>query len=135
MTDIMDLDRFHIGKARTELDASMLGISKESGYIQFAPAGIRTVLSYPVPIQTARDFDRVIHSKLFNDLKEKLGERKLYSALKKDAEENGSPLQFVLDHLYSKEKNNDNKPVSYNYISGIYEDGFPYNGVYASRKI
>ncbi|MFW5821086.1 MAG: phosphodiester glycosidase family protein, partial [Bacteroidota bacterium] len=132
MTDILDLDRFHIGKARTELDANMLGIPIDSGYIQFAPAGIRTVLSYPVPVQTAREFDKVIHSKLFKDLKEKKGEKKLFALLKKDAEENGSPAQFVLDQLHEKEKANVQKPVTYRFISGTYEDSLPYNGVMAS---
>lgn len=136
MTDIIDLDRFHIGKARTKLDANMLGIPGDSGYIQYSPAGIRTVLSYPVPVQTAKDFDRIFRSKLFKTVKEKIGEKKLFEQLKKDAEMNGSPLQFVLENklkMLSGEK--ENKAVNYQFISGIYEDGHPYNGVIANINI
>ncbi len=136
MTDIIDLDRFHIGKARTELDANMLGIPRESGYIQYAPAGIRTVLSYPVPVQTAKDFDRIFHSKLFTGVKKEIGEKKFFYEMKRDAELHGSPLKFFLENQI-KNINGDNneKAVNYHFISGIYDDGQPYNGIMAHINI
>ncbi len=132
MTDIVDLDRFHIGKARSELAAKMLGIPWKSGYIQYAPAGLRTVISYPVPVQRTKDFDRVLRSRAFKELKEKMGERALLDELRKEAERNSSPVQHVIEKLSINKAQNNQAPVKYSFISGVYEDGHPYNGVVAN---
>lgn len=129
MTDIVDMDRFHIGKVPNEFTAHMMGIPKESGYIQFVPAGVRATLSYPSPIQTAKDFERAMKSDLYRKLAKKMGERVLLSAIRDDASLRGSPIKHVLEKLDTGRSHG--SPVSYTYLSGIYGDGMPYNGVMA----
>jgi hypothetical protein len=129
MTDIIDLDKFHIGKAIHPVTANMMGIPIGSGYIQFVPAGIRTTLAYPTPVQTAKDFNDIIKSKAFNDLAKKYGEDTLFEFIKKDSEEKGSPVKIVLEKILKKDYQDDT--VEYDYLSGLYNDGYPYNGVYA----
>lgn len=129
MTDLVDMDRFHIGKASNEYTAHMMGIPLSSGYIQFVPAGVRATLSYPAPVQTARDFDRGMKSKLYKKLVKELGEKKLLSAMREDAAVHGSPLKHVLQSL--NQKRNNDRTVDYRFLSGTYEDGMPYNGVFA----
>lgn len=130
MTDIVDLDRFHIGKVRSILAANMLGIPVDSGYIQFVPAGLRTTLGYPVPVQTAKDFDRILKGKKFKQLKEKIGEKALFEVLRKDALEKGSPVKEVLSGLGGKNDNKlSNVHIRHEFINGVYDDGNPYNGV------
>ena len=133
MTDIVDIDRFHIGKASLPLHANILGIPQDSGYIQFVPAGIRTTLSYPTPIQTAKDFNMVLKSRKFKELTSKFGERKLFKILLEDAETQGSPARYVLEKLQDSGK--DDRYVKYRYVSGIYEDNYPWNGVFASINL
>ncbi|MBL4710586.1 MAG: hypothetical protein JKY48_19330, partial [Flavobacteriales bacterium] len=89
MTDIINIDHFHIGKARDEMAAKILGISVNSGFIQFVPAGVRTTLAYPTPIQTSKDFHNALKSSLFKNLAKKLGENKLFELISKDAEIKG----------------------------------------------
>jgi len=129
MTDLVDMDRFHIGKATNEFTAHMMGIPVSSGYIQFVPAGVRAFLSYPSPVQTAKDFDRGMKSDLFKRLVKKLGEEAVLSAIKEDAALHGSPLRHVLNSLNNRGINPG--PVSFDFLSGTYADGMPYNGALA----
>ncbi len=128
MTDFVDMDCFHIGKVRARLVSEMLGIPLHSGYIQFVPAGIRTCLAYPTPIQSSKDFDRALGSVQFKNLCKKLGKNKVFEELKKDAETKSSPIKFVLNKL-ENEQEREKKSVEFDYISGIYQDGNPFNGV------
>jgi len=130
MTDLVDMDRFHIGKVPNEYTAHMMGIPVSSGYIQFVPAGVRSTLSYPAPIQTAKDFDRGMKSDLFKRLVKKLGEEAVFLAIKEDAALHGSPLKHVLNTLDNSETSPG--PVSFSFLSGTYADGMPYNGAIAS---
>ncbi len=130
MTDLVDMDRFHIGKVTNEYTAHMMGISVSSGYIQYVPAGVRASLSYPSPIQTAKDFERGMKSDLFKGLVKKLGEEAVFSAIKEDAALHGSPLKHVLNSLDNSEITP--KPVTFSFLSGTYSDGMPYNGAIAS---
>ena len=130
MTDILDIDRFHIGRVRDNMTANIMGIPKETGYIQFVPAGMRTTLAFPTPVQTAKDFSKELNGDLFKNLCKKIGREKVIEELKKDAEQNGSPVKFVLNKLKSKEQNT-LQPVKYSYITGVYNDGHPWNGVLA----
>lgn len=133
MSDIIDIDCFHIGTALHPVTANIMGIPLNSGYIQFAPAGIRTTLAYPSPIQTSRDFNQMMNSKLFSNTVKKYGEEELFSIIKKDSEQRGSPVSYVIENLNDKkEKNNE---VEYEYLSGIYSDGLPWNGVYAKVNV
>jgi Phosphodiester glycosidase len=129
MTDIVDIDRFHIGRVTYEIASNILGIPIGSGYIQFVPAGVRPTLAYPTPIQTAKDFYDALHSDKYKKLCKELGEDKVLGELRKDAETNGSPVSLVIENLSTKGKTQ--KEVAYQYISGVYDDGMPYNGVLA----
>ncbi|MCK5028290.1 MAG: phosphodiester glycosidase family protein [Bacteroidales bacterium] len=133
MTDIVDLDRIHIGKIEDELTAAIMGIPMESGYIQFVPAGIRPTLAYPTPVQTAKDFDDYINGKEFKLAIEKFGEKEVYEIIRKDAENRMSPIKKVIGDLLTKE--NKESEVSYEYVSGVYSDGLPWNGVIAKANL
>ena len=106
-----------------------MGIPLESGYIQYVPAGVRATLSFPAPIQTAKDFDRALKSQLFTSLKKKMGEEKVMEAIREDAFQRGSPVMHVLESLEQTDR--DSEKISYEYVSGIYGDGMPYNGALA----
>ena len=134
MTDFVDIDRFHIGKADKEMVAHIMGISLNSGFIQFAPAGIRTTLAYPTPIQTAKDFHDLLNSSLYKKLKKSVGEKKVLETLKNDAEQNNSPARTVLEKLSNKVKYKGKSEVEYSYVSGVYDDGLPWSGVIAKAK-
>ena len=133
MTDILNIDRFHIGMVTTDLAANIMGIPNGTGYIQYVPAGVRTTLAYPTPIQTSKDFSDLLHSQLFKSLCEKHGEDKVFETIKEDALTSGSPLKLVLNKLSSNEK--ENKEVNYSFVTGIYEDGNPWNGVMAKANL
>ncbi len=133
MTDILNIDRFHIGMVSTNLAANIMGIPNRTGYIQFVPAGVRTTLAYPTPVQTSKDFSDLLHSDLFKLLCEKHGEAMVFEKIKEDALTNGSPLKMVLDQLLSGNK--ENKEVNYSFVTGVYEDGNPWNGVMAKANL
>lgn len=129
MTDIVDIDRFHIGKVENKFTEAIMGIPMNSGFIQFVPAGIRTTLAFPTPVQTAKDFSDYIKSDEFKKAMDKYGEETVFEFLKKDAETKMSPVKKVIDDLLAKPKTK--KAVTYDYVSGIYSDRMPWNGVIA----
>lgn len=133
MTDILNIDRFHIGKVTTELAANIMGIPNNTGYIQFVPAGVRTTIAYPTPVQTSKDFSLLLHSDQFKSLCDKLGEKEVYRIIKEDAELNGSPLKEVLDKLLAKDAIKSD--VEYANVTGKYNDGFPWNGILAKANV
>ncbi len=129
MTDMVDMDRFHIGKVPNPYTAHMMGIPIHSGYIQFVPAGVRATLAYPTPVQTAKDFERALKSDLFKSLSEELGEKEVLSAIREDAAKRGSPVMHVLHSLVRTEE--EEQVIHYTYVSGTFRDGMPYNGALA----
>jgi len=129
MTDMVNMDRFHIGKVLSLLTANVMGIPLNSGYIQFVPAGVRTTLSYPTPVQTAKDFERALKSRLYRSLVKQHGEAYIMAAIREDAATKGSPVMHVLQSLDKTDK--ELNPVAFEYFSGTYEDGLPYNGALA----
>ena len=129
MTDMVNMDRFHIGKVMSAFTSSIMGIPLGSGYIQYVPAGVRATLSYPTPVQTARDFEVALKSPLFKSLKAKMGEEKVMLAIKEDATLRGSPVMHVLETLGNPQEKG--RLVRFEYLSGIYGDGMPYNGAQA----
>ncbi len=129
MTDIVALDRFHIGRVTNRVAANIMGISLNDGYIQFVPAGIRTTLAYPTPIQTAKDFSETLKSDLYKKLCKEYGEQEILKIIKQDAQERGSPIKLVLENIKNKHKAK--QDVEYSYVSGVYRDGLPYSGVIA----
>lgn len=132
MSDIVNIDRFHLGKAWNALQANIIGIPVNSGYVQYVPAGIRPTLAYPTPIQTAYSLSKTLESDNYKQLIEKYGEEELLSIIKKEVEQKGSPLEFILDNLLNEET--DKSLVEYEYVNGIYHDNFPWNGVLAKAK-
>ena len=135
MTDIIDIDRFHIGNIKNELSSKMMGIPINSGYIQFVPAGIRTTLAYPTPIQTSFDFSKEIKGDLFKKLSKKYGEKKIFSLMKKEAEINGSPVKEFLKNLNEQNDHNKSKAISFSYVCGKYEDNNSWSGVIANANV
>ena len=133
MTDIINIDHFHIGKVRDEIAAKIMGISVNSGFIQFVPAGVRTTIAYPTPVQTSKDFHNALKSSLFKNLSDKLGEGKLFELLSKDAETKGTPIVQFLQQLNRAEQktNHPERAVTHQYLSGVYADGLPWGGVMA----
>ncbi|MEA3477333.1 MAG: phosphodiester glycosidase family protein [Bacteroidota bacterium] len=129
MTDLVDMERFHIGKIPNAYTAHMMGIPVSSGYIQYIPAGVRATLSYPAPVQTAKEFDRGLKSDLYKKLVKKMGEKAVLSAIREDAVHHGSPIKHVLSNLDKGDARNG--PVSFEFLSGTYVDGMPYNGAIA----
>jgi Phosphodiester glycosidase/Glycosyl transferases group 1 len=132
MSDTINIDHFHIGKARDLLTANIMGISQNSGFIQFVPAGLRTTLAYPTPIQTAKDFDIAIKSPLFHRLAEKYGEVELYKIMGEDAEKNGTPVVKLMESIEKQDKNaKQSSKEQYQFVGGVYSDGLPWSGVIA----
>ncbi len=132
MTDIINIDHFHIGKAKDPMTAKIMGIPQDSGFIQFVPAGVRTTLAYPTPVQTSKDFDEALNSSLFKRLVKKYGEKKLFRMIGEDAEKNGTPIAKLLESFdKSGKKSTLSTDVESQYVGGIYEDGLPWSGVIA----
>lgn len=129
MTDMLNMDRFHIGRIRTPFSANIMGIPEGSGYIQYVPAGLRSTLAYPTPVQTALDLHKVLQSGLYRELEEEMGPRALEEALREDAERRGSPAMHVLQHLACRGE--EDSAVESAFLAGRYEDGNPYSGVFA----
>ncbi len=132
MTDIIEIDHFHIGKVLHEMTAKIMGIPKNSGFIQFVPAGVRTSHAYPTPVQTAKDFEQLMKSPLFDSLKKEMGEKKLFGMISKDAIENGTPLKDLLADLKEQlTHSNTLEKVRSSFAGGVYKDGLPWSGVLA----
>ncbi|MGI9530985.1 phosphodiester glycosidase family protein [Lutimonas sp.] len=132
MTDIIEIDHFHIGKVLHEMTARIMGIPKNSGFIQFVPAGVRTTLAYPTPVQTAKDFEGLMKSPLFETLKNQMGEEKLLGIISKDAIDNGTPLADLLANLEAQLTSGKKRDkVRSSFAGGVYKDGLPWSGVLA----
>lgn len=132
MTDIIEIDHFHIGKVQHTMTAKIMGIPKDSGFIQFVPAAVRTTLAFPTPIQTAKDFDIVLKGDLYKTLKNTLGEKELLQLISKDAIENGTPIAKLLEQINANlEDTKTVEKVKASFAGGVYEDGLPWSGVLA----
>jgi hypothetical protein len=133
MTDIVDLDRFHIGIVSDTLTSKMMGIPYGSSYIQWVPPGLRFVLSFPTPVQTGKDFSKALKSFQYKNLCDSLGEDEVLQLLKKDAEEKGTPIKTVLRNL--DQPTHQKSEVSHSHINGLYSDGLPWAGVNAKINL
>ena len=133
MTDTVDIERFHIGKVKKLLASKIMGIPLGSGYLQWVPAGLRSCLSYPTPVQTCKDFSDALKSPSFKKLAKIYGEKKILEFLKRDAETNGSSVMKVLKSLISDEGKK--RDISTSQIMGVYKDGLPWSGAMAKVAI
>ena len=127
MTDILNIDRFHIGQSTTAVMSGMLGIPRDAGFIQFVPAGVRTCLAYPVPVQTARDFHDLRKTDAFAFLEKRHGKKRWKNKIRKDAEERMTPLSILMKDALPKKASE--KEAHHENISGIYNDGLAWSGV------
>ncbi len=132
MTDFVEIDRVHIGRADNPLIANILGVPEGSGFIQFVPAGIRATLAYPTPVQTAAQFNEYMKSDEVKELVDKMGMENFMEKVREDAVKNGSPLRHVVEMLRQGDRPGGN--VSYRFISGVYQDGYPWSGVLAATR-
>lgn len=133
MTDIVDIETFHIGKVKKLLASKIMGIPMGSGYVQWVPAGLRSCLAYPTPVQTYKDFSDALKSPVFKKPAKMYGEKRLLDILKQDAETNGSPVMKVLKSLvFDKGKKRD---ITTSQVMGIYKDGLPWSGAMAKVSI
>jgi hypothetical protein len=129
-TDIIDIERFHVGQVPDILTASVMGLSPGDGYVQWVPAGLRATLAYPTPIQTARDMSETFKGPLFREACERLGEREVLEELRRDAQEGGSTVVSVLKQLLARPAMRESD-VTAQAINGLYPDGFPWSGALA----
>jgi len=130
-TDIVDIERFHIGLVPDVLTANVMGLSLGDGYVQWVPAGLRATLAYPTPIQTARDLSETFKGPLFRRACERLGEREVLEELRRDAQERGSSVVSVLEELVAPPAKQE-PAVTAHAINGLYGDEFPWSGALAS---
>ncbi len=130
MTDIISIDRFHIGKVSSMITASILGIPIDSGFIQFVPAGVRATLNFPTPTQTARELSETLKSDLYKSLCKRMGEKKVLEEIQKDAEAGGSPVKQVLEKLGGE--GDALTGIESRNVSGVYRDEEPWSGVIAN---
>ena len=133
MTDIVDIDRFHIGKIEDRITESIMGIPMNTGFIQYVPAGMRVTLAYPTPVQTAKDFYDYLKSDEFIKAIEQYGEKKVFEVLRKDAQTKMSPVKKVIGDLLASNELTD--VVFYEFVSGVYDDKMPWNGVIAKTRL
>ncbi len=126
-TDILDLERFHVGQVPDVLTANVMGLSSGDGYVQWVPAGLRATLAYPTPIQTARELSETFKGPLFRQACEELGEGKVIEELRRDAQERGSTVVSVLKGLLTPPGERASE-VTAQAINGLYPDGFPWSG-------
>jgi len=126
-SDLIDIDRFHIGRVTTCFGAELMGLKKEDGYIQFVPAGIRPTLAFPTPIQTAKEFSELLKSELYKELCIEYGERNVLAHIKKQSESHGDTVKNILlnmNRLFS-----DGNAIESSSVIGLFDDGMPYQGV------
>ena len=130
-TDIMDMERFHVGRVPDALTAAVTGLSPGDGYVQWVPAGLRATLAHPTPVQTARGLSETLDGPLFRRASERLGEREVLRELRRDALERGSPVTRVLEQLLTPPAIGE-PAVTVQAINGLHADGFPWSGALAT---
>jgi hypothetical protein len=133
MTDIVDMDRIHIGKVSHILAEKILGIPMGSGYVQWVPAGLRFNLAFPASVQNGKELSKILDSFRFRKLCDSMGKENVLEVLKTDAEEKGTPIKTVLKKL--DQSGRQDHEVTHNSINGIYSDGMPWAGVIAHLAI
>ena len=129
-TDGVGLERYHIGRADDPLSANILGIPEGSGYVQWAPAGLRSTLAYPTPTQTARSLGDTLRGRRFRRLCGRLGETAVLDALQADAEQRGSRAEEVLARLGAARGSRGSR-IEHEALNGRYADGSPWSGAIA----
>jgi glycosyltransferase involved in cell wall biosynthesis len=130
-TDFATLDRFHIGRATDPMTANILGVDLNAGYVQYSPAGLRSTLAYPTPVQTAKSLSKTLHTQRFARLRKRLGASAMRKALCEDAMVRGSRIEDLVEGL-AKKKRAQSRRVETHALNGVYADGCPWSGVIAS---
>jgi len=133
-TDILDIERFHIGRAEDAFAASLLGIQPGDGLVQWVPAGLRFSLAYPTPVQTGLSLAQTLEGRRFKHLCNEHGEAKILDIMRLDAAERGTPAERILDTIESGESAASGV-VHQGAIGGLYEDGSPWSGNLARVEV
>jgi glycosyltransferase involved in cell wall biosynthesis len=126
-TDILDIERFHVGRAEDPFAANLLGIRPGEGFVQWVPAGLRFSLAYPTPIQTGLSLAGTLESPRFRRLCDEMGESVVLATLRDDAAARGTPVARQLDVMELGERA-DSSRVEEQAIGGLYDDGQPWSG-------
>ena len=132
---LLDAPSFRFGVIRTLLGSKITGFPRGGRYFQFVPAGMRTTISYPSPVQNAIEFSQVLRSESYEKL---LGHYKNDGAevlrlLKAKMDETGMPLKDAVNRLLQPERFRG--PVRFTEINGVYSDGLPWTGVISGANI
>jgi len=126
-TDILEIERFHVGRAEDPIAANLLGIQPGDSFVQWVPAGLRFSLAYPSPIQTGLSLAGTLESPQFRRLCDEMGEAKVLTILRDDAAERGTPVARQLDVMESGGRA-DSSRIEEQAVGGLYEDGQPWSG-------
>jgi hypothetical protein len=132
-TDIVDLERFHVGNATTPFFANVMGLETGQSFVQWVPAGLRFTLAYPTPVQTGKSLAAILEGPGFRTLCDELGEKAVVDALRLDARERGSPVARVLEELGSGGTGQPGT-IRQRAINGVYDDGHPWSGNLATSR-
>lgn len=132
-SDLLDMDRYHVGICGSRLLSNFMGVANGQGFVLAIPAGLRASLAYPTPIQTPWEFAQVLDSKLFRKCCRMLGEKKVLRALREDADRFGTPIRTVLQKLLDSRRKRSpvESVVESNLLTGLNPDGSPWSGAYA----
>ncbi len=127
MTDIVGVDKLHVGKAHTDELANFLGIRKHAGFVQFVPRDTRPTVFYPTPKQTGKDLYDFLHKNHFDFLYHS-GPKRGFEKYVMDKQKNGFVSFDDLFKQYHAEQDAKN-PIEHHAVSGIYSDGNSWSGV------
>lgn len=126
MTDIVGIDRIHIGKAFNKALAAFLGIELHAGFIQFVPAHLRSCLFFPTPLQTGKDLYDVLNEQVltYNRKQEKTT---LATYVSSESKKGFTPVKELIRQF--EKSDHSNVFHEWESVSGIYSDGNSWNGV------
>lgn len=128
MVDMVDMPNYRLGRAHNQLNANFMGLELNDAYIQWVPRGLKPSLAYPTPIQTPKNFSKILKGKLFRECAEKFGEEAVLNFLREDADTFGNPIEICLKHKLSEGSASDSSGIFSTQINGIYDDTLPWSG-------
>lgn len=130
--DLLDMPRYCLGISSLDFHAGFMGIKRWQGFILWMPAALRPSLAFPTPIQTPREFSENLKSNKFKKCVKKMGEKKLLSVLREDADRFGTPVGTILENLLEKKSARGKKSaVESKLLTGLHSNGAPWSGAYA----
>lgn len=129
MLDMINMSSYRLGTITRPLTANFMGGQIGDSFIQWVPAGLKTTISYPTPIQTAVEFSSALKGLEYQTAIKKFGsEEKLLNYLKEDADAAERPLIRSLKNILKNKNKNLNDVIEHQPINGVYDDGMPWTG-------